>query len=80
MPSVVGLPVMDPLFASTSDLLLTPIQDIFGWRDRINEPGTVGDGNWTFRLPWPVDTLDKVPEARERQEQLRVWSERHGRR
>ena len=28
--------------------------------------------NWTFRLPWPVDRLDEVPEARERQDQLRA--------
>ena len=35
--------------------------------------------NWTYRLPWPVDTLDDIPEARERKEQLRAWSERYGR-
>ena len=63
------------LFASGSDLLLLPMQDAFGWRDRINEPATVSDENWTYRLPWPVDQLDEIPEARERQERLRAWSE-----
>lgn len=32
-----------------------PMQDLFGWRDRINTPATVGDHNWTWRLPWPID-------------------------
>jgi len=68
------------LFASGSDLLLLPIQDAFGWRDRINEPATVNDDNWTFSLPWPCDWLYGVPEARERQATLRAWTEKHGRR
>jgi 4-alpha-glucanotransferase len=71
--------LLEALFASNSNLLLIPIQDAFGWRDRINEPATVTDDNWTYRLPWPVDKLDEVPEARERKEQLRAWSERHQR-
>jgi 4-alpha-glucanotransferase len=71
--------LLELLFASGSDLTLLPVQDVFGWRDRINEPGTVIDSNWTFRLPWPVDRLDEVPEARERQARLRSWSQKHGR-
>ena len=43
-----------------------PMADIFGWRDRINTPATVGDHNWTWRLPWPIDTWGRVPEAIER--------------
>ena len=38
-------------------MLILPIQDVFGWRDRINQPATVGDQNWTWRLPWPSDRL-----------------------
>ena len=71
--------LLEMLFASASDLLLVPVQDAFGWRDRINEPATVNDENWTYRLPWPVDRMDGEPEARERQERLREWSERYGR-
>jgi 4-alpha-glucanotransferase len=56
-----------------------PIQDAFGWRDRINQPSTVSGENWTSRLPWPVDTMEEIPEARERKYQLRAWSERYGR-
>ena len=71
---------LEALFASGSDLLLLPVQDVFGWRDRINEPATVDDHNWSFRLPWPSDRLDDVAEARERQQQLRAWAERYSRR
>lgn len=71
--------LLEALFASGSDLLLTLAQDVFGWRDRINEPAVITDGNWTFRLPWPSDRLDEVPEARERQSKLRTWAIRYGR-
>ncbi len=54
------------LFASNADLVLLPIQDVFGWRDRINTPAIVSDENWTWRLPWPVEDLLVEPEARER--------------
>ncbi|MBI3491536.1 MAG: 4-alpha-glucanotransferase [Acidobacteria bacterium] len=66
--------LIEALYASGSDLLLLPVQDVFGWRDRINEPATVTGENWTFRLPWPSDRLDEIPEARERQEKLREWA------
>lgn len=68
--------MLSALYASGSDLLTLPVQDIFGWTDRINVPGLVDDGNWTWRLPWPVDGLDEIPEARERQAALRGWAER----
>jgi len=71
--------LLEALFASGSDLLLLPVQDVFGWRDRINEPATVGEHNWSFRLPWPSDRLGEIAEARERQQQLRAWAERYGR-
>jgi 4-alpha-glucanotransferase len=66
--------VLKLLYASGSDLLVIPIQDLFGWRDRINTPATVGDTNWTWRLPWPVDRLDDEPEAHERAATLREWA------
>ena len=69
--------LLEVLFASGSDVLLLPVQDAFGWRERINEPATVTEGNWTYRLPWPVDRLDAVAEARERKAQLRSWSLRY---
>ena len=71
--------LLEALFASGSDLLLLPIQDVFGWRDRVNVPGTVAADNWTYRLPWPVDHLGDFGEARERQQRLREWAERYDR-
>jgi 4-alpha-glucanotransferase len=71
--------MLEALLASGSDLVLFPVQDVFGWRDRINVPATITHENWTFRLPWPSDELDEVPEARERRDQLRAWSEKYGR-
>ena len=71
--------LLEVLFASGSDLLLLPVQDVFGWRDRINVPAKVCDENWTYRLPWPCDTLDAQPEAQERAARLRDWAARHKR-
>jgi len=72
--------LLEALFASGSNLLLLPVQDVFGWRDRINEPALMSDTNWTFRLRWDADRLDEEPEARERQATLRTWAERYQRR
>jgi 4-alpha-glucanotransferase len=65
--------LLELLVASTSDLLILPVQDVFGWRDRINVPGTVAEENWTWRLPWPVEDLLTEPEAVERAATLRGW-------
>jgi 4-alpha-glucanotransferase len=58
--------LLEILFGSSSDLLILPIHDIFGWRDRINTPALINDQNWTWRLPWPVDDIASEPAARER--------------
>jgi 4-alpha-glucanotransferase len=71
--------LIEALFASSSDLLLLPIQDVFGWRERINEPAKVFDDNWSFRLPWPSDQLARVPEVCVRAAALRALSERYSR-
>lgn len=59
--------------------LFLPLQDLFGWDDRINLPGTVGSHNWTWALPWPSDGLDERPEARERARFLKALSASTGR-
>jgi 4-alpha-glucanotransferase len=58
--------ILEALFASSSDFVLLPVQDVFGWRDRINTPAVISEQNWTWRLPWPVEDLLKEPAARER--------------
>jgi 4-alpha-glucanotransferase len=71
--------LLQTLYASASDILLIAVPDVFGWDARINEPATVTDQNWTYRLPWEVDQLNAVSEARERQQTLRRWAEQYGR-
>jgi 4-alpha-glucanotransferase len=66
--------LLEVLFASGSDFLLLPVQDVFGWRDRINIPADLGPQNWTWRLPWTIDRLSSEPEAQERAAALRRWS------
>jgi 4-alpha-glucanotransferase len=63
--------LLQTLYGAGSNLVVVPIQDIFGWRDRINTPAVVDDVNWTWRLPWPVDDLSVESESRERAEHLR---------
>ena len=70
---------LEVLFASASDLVLVPIQDVFGWRDRINVPAVVDDTNWSWRMPWLVDRLESQPQALERTGYLRGLAARYSR-
>ena len=76
LPHAVHEALLETLYASGADILILPIQDVFGWRDRINQPATVSDGNWTWRLPWPADRLSTEPAAMAVANQLREWA--HG--
>jgi 4-alpha-glucanotransferase len=58
--------LLQTLYDTGSRLVVVPIQDIFGLRDRINTPAVVDDVNWTWRMPWPVDDLEIEPVPRER--------------
>jgi 4-alpha-glucanotransferase len=71
--------LLETILGSGSDLAILPIQDLFGWLDRINTPATIGPHNWTWRLPWPSDRLLDVPESRERARELAQMTGRHGR-
>jgi 4-alpha-glucanotransferase len=71
--------MLESLYASGSNLLVLPIQDIFGWADRINVPAIVDDHNWTWKLPKPVDDLANHPDAAERQQTLMRWARAYGR-
>jgi 4-alpha-glucanotransferase len=79
LSSTVRAALLEALFASGADLLILPIQDAFGWSDRINQPATIGGHNWTWRLPWPVERMSTEVEAAAVAAQLRKWSEQHGR-
>jgi 4-alpha-glucanotransferase len=42
---------------SGSDLCVLPWQDVLGTRDRVNLPGSVGEGNWSYRILQNVEDL-----------------------
>jgi 4-alpha-glucanotransferase len=71
--------LLDVLFASGANLLVLPIQDLFGWRDRINQPATVGPSNWAWRLPWPSDRLTTEPVAMAVSTQVTEWVRKYKR-
>lgn len=58
--------ILKLMAGASSEHLFFPIQDVFGWRERINIPATVGDHNWTWRLPWRVDEWTRRDETAER--------------
>lgn len=71
--------LLDALYGSASDLVLLPIQDVFGWRDRVNKPGVVGSENWSYRLPEPIEDLRQKPEIVERTKVSAAMVKKHGR-
>ena len=66
--------ILRSLLAAGSCLTLLPVQDVFGWTDRINTPAVVDEVNWTWRLPWPVDTWLDRGETIARADQLKAWT------
>jgi 4-alpha-glucanotransferase len=62
------------LLSAGSRLTLIPLQDVFGWTDRINTPAVVDEINWTWRLPLPVDQWLDGPRTVEPADRLRAWT------
>jgi 4-alpha-glucanotransferase len=73
------LALLHRLYEAGSVLTILPIQDLFGWRERINTPATVNRRNWSYRLPVTTDELDQTPAIRERMEVLRAMIDQSGR-
>ncbi len=71
--------MLDVAYHAGSDQLFVPVQDVFGWRDRINTPATITPLNWTWRLPWASDALTSEPEAVERARACRQLAAATGR-
>lgn len=71
--------VLHALLSAGSCLALLPIQDAFGWSDRINVPAVVDDLNWTWRLPWPVDTWLDREDTVACADRLKQWTREAGR-
>jgi 4-alpha-glucanotransferase len=71
--------LLDTLMHSGSDLVVFPLQDVFGWRERINVPATVGPENWSWATPIPVDRLLKDRAGRQRAQALHRMAVESGR-
>lgn len=71
--------MLEPLYASASRLVLAPIQDLFGWEERINVPGSIDESNWTYRLPGTIEELRADPAIRQRAAKLHEIAHRSGR-
>jgi 4-alpha-glucanotransferase len=71
--------VVRSLLSAGSLLTLVPLQDVFGWTDRINTPAVVDDVNWTWRLPWPVDTWLSREDTVAHADELKIWTRGNGR-
>ena len=71
--------LLELAYSASSDALLTPITDALGWKARMNTPGTVGEHNWTFRLPWTTDQLLTQQEPQAVARELRELAEKHDR-
>ena len=58
VPSIFAVfPIQDWLGLIIDELRTLNVQN-----ERINVPGTVSDSNWTYRLPFPIETLSKNKE------------------
>jgi 4-alpha-glucanotransferase len=70
--------LLDGLYGAASDLVVLPFPDVYGGRERINVPATVGPRNWAYRMPWLVEQLTAGP-GHELSDRLRALAARHGR-
>ena len=51
--------ILAALLDAASRIIILPIQDIIGSKDRVNVPGTLGDHNWTYRFPDTAESFIK---------------------
>jgi 4-alpha-glucanotransferase len=55
------------LYEAGSDLVMLPVQDLFGWSERINVPRTPSVQNWNYQLPFELGPHGEVPADIERE-------------
>jgi 4-alpha-glucanotransferase len=71
--------ILEWVYASPAQLVVTPIQDLFGWNARINLPGSISDANWSWRLPFDLEGSMENPRVCERAARIRAICEKTGR-
>jgi 4-alpha-glucanotransferase len=63
--------ILVALYESPSQMVIIPIQDLFGWRERINLPGTISAANWSWRMPANIEDLAETSAVALRISQMR---------
>jgi 4-alpha-glucanotransferase len=71
--------ILESVYAAPARLAIAPVQDLFGWDDRINLPGAVIATNWSWRLPFDLERFAEDPARRRRIKKIRAITERTGR-
>lgn len=71
--------LLEATLASASRAALLPVTDVLRLRDRINTPNTVGPQNWSFRLPWTIEALERDAIVVGRMRWIREKAAAHGR-
>jgi 4-alpha-glucanotransferase len=74
-----SLALLGDLYRARPVLALVLAQELLGSRERINTPATVGDHNWTWRLPRPIEDLLADPHVAARLDAIRALVEASGR-
>jgi 4-alpha-glucanotransferase len=62
------------LLDARSRLTIIPLQDVFGWTDRINTPAQITADNWSWMVRWRVDRMLEMRKARTRADALAQWT------
>ena len=57
-------PILVKMINSGSRVVILPYQDLFGLKDRINTPNTMGPHNWSFRPDAPLELFREKHGAR----------------
>jgi len=71
--------LLGDLYGASSNLALVLSQELLGLRDRINTPATVGEQNWSWRLPRPIEDLEADATVGARFDAVRALVEASGR-
>jgi 4-alpha-glucanotransferase len=66
-----SIALLGDLYRARSDLALVLVQELLGSKERINTPAVVGPQNWSWRLPRPIEDLERDPAVVARFEAVR---------
>ncbi|MFA6092058.1 MAG: 4-alpha-glucanotransferase [Elusimicrobiota bacterium] len=72
-------PLLSNLYAAGSSVVLLQFQDVLGSKERVNVPGTVGEHNWSYRIPCAAEDLAANPAFGEQTRLLKRLASESGR-